>query len=298
VKLGRTRVVLNPSAAAGHAAKGIDAVRELLDAAWPAVEWCTSRSREHFVDSCADAAAAGYDRVIVAGGDGSVHLAVRALAHTATCLGIIPLGTGNDFAKAIGIPIEPEAAARALITRVAHPVDLGSVNGVPFCCVAGVGMDTPALKFIASLPFEKRSFIYQIAAARTLLHYPGCDLTIDMDGRSVTERMVFAAFCNTPTYAGGIPISPRASAFDGQLDYCLFRDCPLMQRFATLLRVRSGLHVGRRDVLSGVANAIRVDTVVPVSVTLDGELTSITTPVVIEPMPRALRVIGAMRQSP
>ncbi|MEO5695094.1 MAG: diacylglycerol kinase family protein [Usitatibacter sp.] len=293
LKAGSTRVILNPSAAAGRAAGQINSVRAMLDHAWPGIDWCESRSGAHLTELCAEAAAANYERVVVAGGDGTIHLAVRGLANTATQLGVIPLGTGNDFARAAGLPLETEVAAKHLIEGVARPVDLGAVNGIPFCCVAGIGMDTPALEFIHSLPFAKRNIVYQAAAVKTLLTYPGCELEVELNGATVRERVIFAAFSNTPTYAGGNPIAPTGSVFDGQLDYCLFAKRPKAALFKTFLEMRAGQHIGRDGVLSGVANKVRVSGPAPVAVTLDGELTDIRTPVEITLMPGAIQLIGA-----
>src|SRR5204863_6259878 len=117
--------------------------------------------------------------------------------NTATVLGVIPSGTGNDFAAAAGIPTDPVAATRTLLTCEATPVDLGAVDGIPFCCVAGVGMDTPALKYINRSRIRSRQLLYHLAAVRTLLRYVPSELSIKLNDATIQDRVLLAAFSNT-----------------------------------------------------------------------------------------------------
>ena len=289
---GKTRIIVNPSSGGGRAARRMTSARAVLDEALPHVDWHVSRSAQHLSDLCHDAAARQFARVIVAGGDGTVHHAVRGLVHTQTALGIIPSGTGNDFAAAAGIATDAVAAARMSIARDAVPVDVGAVNGVPFCCVAGIGLDTPALEYIERSSIRPRRLAYRVAAIRALFAYPGVDIRIQAAGATVRERVLFAAFCNTPTYAGGNPLAPGAGIFDGQLDHCVFRDQPLLERIATFGQMRRGRHLGRPGVRSGAGAAFRVDSDAPVPITLDGELTTLATPAHIVALPGALRLIA------
>src|SRR4030095_14808272 len=158
------------------------------------------------------------------GGDGTIHHAVRGLAHTSTALAIIPSGTGNDFAAAARIPAQPVAAARMLLACEARAVDLGAVNGIPFCCVAGVGLDTPALQYINRSRIRSRQLLYYLAAIRTLLSYASYELRIEANDATIRDRVLLAVVGNTPTYAGGNPVTPRARISDALLDYCVFAD--------------------------------------------------------------------------
>ena len=294
---GQTRVIVNPSGGGGRASQRAADVRMLLDEAWPFVEWRESRSAQHLTDLCHEAAARQFARVVVVGGDGTIHHAVRGLANTSTALGIIPSGTGNDFAAAARIPTDPVTAARMLLACSATPVDLGAVGRIPFCCVAGVGMDTPALKYVNSSRIRSRRLLYHLAAIRTLLGYVPPELSIKINDATIQGRIVLAAFSNTPTYAGGNPVAPKASIFDAQLDYCVFLDRPRLQRALTFMHMKRGRHLGHPGVRSGVANAVRVDSAAPVSITMDGELTPLTTPADIRLLPGALRLICPGRAS-
>jgi diacylglycerol kinase (ATP) len=288
---GAIRVIVNPTGGSGAAARHAKSIRALLDEAWPLAEWNGSRSAQHVTDMCREAADRQFTRVVVLGGDGTIHHAVRGLANTSTALAIIPSGTGNDFAAAARIPADPVAAARTMLTCEARPVDLGAVNGIPFCCVAGVGLDTPALQFINRSRIGGRQLLYYVAAIRTLLSYASCELRIEANDATIRDRVLLAVVGNTPTYAGGNPVTPNARICDALLDYCVFADQPLPERVMTFMQMKRGCHFGRVGVSSGVSETVRIDGDVPVPVTMDGELTTLTTPAEIRVMPGALKLV-------
>jgi diacylglycerol kinase family enzyme len=151
-----------------------------------------------------------------------------------------------------------------LLACSATPVDLGAVGGVPFCCVAGVGMDTPALKYVNSSRIRSRKLLYHLAAIRTLLCYESSRAQHQVNDATIQERVVLAVFSNTPTYCG--------------------RQSQLLQRPASSMRssttaysstsrgsTRLDVHAYEArpasrpsGVRSGVANAIRIDSAAPV----------------------------------
>jgi diacylglycerol kinase (ATP) len=288
---GDTRIIVNPSAAAGRARERVLAYKTMLGNQWPKADWRESRDAQDLTALCADAAARGFARVIVAGGDGSIHHAVRGLLHSDTALGILPVGTGNDFAAAAGIPSDMEGAVRVLLEGRVKSADLGAIGDVPWCCTAGVGMDTPALEYINASRMRRGKLLYQIAALRTLLGHQADAMAIAVNGHVIRERVVFAAVCNAPTYAGGNRIAPAASVFDGNLDYVVFADCSRLKRLSTFSRMKTGRHMENGGVHSGASNEIRIDGDSPLPVTLDGELTLLKTPVVIRSLPGALRLL-------
>jgi diacylglycerol kinase (ATP) len=292
---GQTRVIVNPAGAAGRAVARAERARGLLEAAWPGLEWRHSQSAQHLTELCRDAAGRGYARVVIAGGDGSLHFAVRGLAGSGTALGILPTGTGNDFAMAAGIPLDAVAAARALVAGEAVPADLGMANGIPFCCVAGIGMDATALDYINQSRWRRGKFLYQYAALRTLLTYPAPLLSLEMDGVESQGRVLLAVFANTPTYAGGNPVSPGSSPFDGRLDYCVFWDAPRWRRLATFAAMRRGRHSGCFRVSAGAAQHVRIGSESPLPVTLDGEPSALATPVEVSIWPAAIRLLCPCR---
>jgi diacylglycerol kinase (ATP) len=269
----------------------IAALTPRIEAAFPGVEWCPSQSATHLTELCRTAADAGFARVIVAGGDGALHYAVRGLVHSQTALGVLPAGTGNDFALALGLAPGSDRALRALTSGVVTAIDAGQAGDIPFCCVAGVGLDAVALEAINNSPMPRSNFKYRLYGIGTLLRYKAVRAELRIDEQAIATPLLFAAFANTRTYAGGNPIVPDAKIADGLLDYCIFADTPRVTRLATFARLTSGRHVGAPGVSIGTARHAMVSSDVPLPVTLDGELTDLRTPIEFKVLPGALKVI-------
>ena len=289
--MSATRVIVNPSAGAGRAASRLAIARSILDAAWPGATWHESHGASHVRELCADAAARGLERVVVAGGDGTVHHAVRALAGTDTALGVLPVGTGNDFAMAAGLPADVRSAALALASGVVREADLGYASDIPFCCTAGLGMDTPALRTINASRVRRGRWLYQYAALRSLFTYRAPRMKLIVGDRTREAHVVFAGICNTATYAGGNPLAPDASIFDGALDCVVFDASTPIARLATFALMKSGRHLGRPGVSAQRVASLRIESDVECPVTLDGELTALTTPIDLRVRARGLRLL-------
>jgi diacylglycerol kinase (ATP) len=295
----RTRVVVNPDAGAGRAAARARAARPKLEAAFGPLDWRESRSAEHLTELVAEVAREGAPSVLVAGGDGAVHFAAAALAGSETALGILPVGTGNDVAASVGVPKDLDAAAEVLARGHVRAIDLGEVNGRAYVCVLGVGMDTAALEWINAARFLARGrLLYTLAALRTLLTYraPEVEIAWSLGAPSETRwggRLVFAAVTNTKSYAGGMKITPAADVEDGALDLCVIPQLGLPRLLASFGRVLDGRHAGMKGIVLARSEDVHIASEVPLPVTLDGELTDLTTPVVARVLPGALRVLGA-----
>jgi len=293
-----TRLVLNPTAGAGRGARRLREALGLLRGAWPDLEVTESRSARHVTDLAREAAEAGAPRLLVAGGDGTVHHAVRGLAGTATALGVVPVGTGNDVARALGLPGDPWSAAAALVEERAASVDLGLVGERAFVCTLGVGMDTPALTRIAQSRVLRRGrLLYALATLRTTLAYRPREVVVTCgDARWEGPAMLAAVAC-TPTYAGGYPLAPGARLDDGALDVVVFPGRARPGRLANLARLLRGAHLGRGGVWSARAATARIEAApgeAPLPLTLDGERTDLQTPAFVHAWPGALRaLVGA-----
>jgi diacylglycerol kinase (ATP) len=293
----RVRLVLNPSAGAGRAGARAAAARPRLEAAFGPLDWRETESAEHLTALVAERARARDPLVLVAGGDGAVHFAARAAAGTETALGVLPVGTGNDVGLRVGGPAEVAAGAALLAARHVRAIDVGEVNGRTYVCVLGVGLDTPALERINAARFLRRGkLLYSLAALRTLLTYEAPEVEIawgDADAERWRGRVAFVAIANTRSYAGGMKIAPLASIEDGALDLCVIPRLPLPRLLASFGRIQGGRHVGMRGVLHARSGLVRIAGERPLPVTLDGELTDLTTPIDVRVRAGALRVLGA-----
>ncbi|HXT99587.1 MAG TPA: diacylglycerol kinase family protein [Polyangia bacterium] len=283
----RIRVVVNPSARSG---RGPRLLRDLAATPSPApLEWVVSRSAAHLRDLVAEAEAAGpgeYEAVAVAGGDGSVRNALAALASPSRIpFGVIPIGSGNDFAVDLGIPRNPTAALALLTDGVATKVDVGRVGaaGPRYCCVASVGLDEVALDVVHNSGFPRCKALNVVAALWALFTYRPRPLRITWQGGTFEDEVMFAAVTNTRGYGGGFMISPGASVTDGALDLCIVARSgrlDLLSKFAHILR---GTHAGLPRVTLAQSPWVTIEDLTGgTRAALDGELPDSATPLRLE----------------
>lgn len=226
------------------------------------------------------------DVVLVLGGDGSLHAVVQALYEAdrlnSVTLGLIPLGTGNDFAATLGLPDDPVKAALALVNGHTREIDLivdGDGGVVVNAAHIGIGAEAAA----AARPWKRAlgPIGYAIGAAITGLKgltTPGARLTISVDGKALTRKnpVIQVAVGNGRFVGGGAPLLPQADPSDGQLDVSVSYTESPRRRIAYAFSVRRGEHHRRDDViyLRGTEVEVRGDAL---RCTSDGELTAPST---------------------
>ncbi len=205
---------------------------------------------------------AGSRRIVVAGGDGSMHAVVAALHRRNELknkvLGLIPLGTGNDFARGTGIPLEPEAAAALVVDGEVRPVDL-IVDELGEVVVNNVHAGIGAQASRRASGWKDRlggvglgRLGYPIGAALASLRPPTVRLHIEVDGTCVVgvdEPVLQIAVGNGSHVGGGTELTPEADPYDGRLDVMIARPVGPLARVGYAVRLRRGEHHQRDDVL-------------------------------------------------
>jgi diacylglycerol kinase (ATP) len=262
------------------------------------------------------------DVIVLFGGDGTIHRHLRQLVKLGLPVLVVPAGSGNDFARALGLRSMRDSLAawqcfcagqgnvRAIDLGVVTPLeDAGDAaasiepprNSVPgnrnyFCSVAGVGLDSEVARRANSLPRWLRGHGgYALTLAPTIFRFapfPLKILTPDESGwttRSDRPTML-AAFANTSTYGGGMRIAPHAQMDDGQLDVCVIGGVHPLKLACLFPTVYFGRHLGIREVKYFQAERVRVETDSPMDVYADGEFVC-KTPVEVAVEREALRVI-------
>lgn len=221
------------------------------------------------------AARAGAELVIAAGGDGTVNEVVRGIAH-ARCnvrVGIVPLGTANDFATGSGIPKDPAAALAVALNGRAVLVDLGCVNRRPFINVSTGGFGANATSEAPhGLKRRLGALAYLLTGARNLLAMQPERARFVIDGRTVHEgEFVFFAVGNAGRTGGGTRIAPRADVRDGRLDIIVVPGVSRLEFLALLPDLRAGTHLESPDVLYLRARRFEVHGAREIAVNVDGE---------------------------
>ncbi len=285
-------VILNPTANRGKMSHHRQALTEWMQRS--GAEYAETQKRG---DAQTLAHMAGLEGrpIIVVGGDGTVHEAANGLLEVAARvpMGIIPAGSGNDFAcQTLGLPKDIDAALERAFSGALRTVDAGMVNGHFFVNSFSAGLDGDialAASRLKRYPLMEGEVLYYTAALRQLLFgYGRCPwLRYGMDGGEESaasnaeqspqsesdtfKRYVLIAVTNGPTYGAGFRINPRADPQDGLFDICAVRYTPLLRALNLLPVVRKGEHEGLPEVRLHRATAIHIETRTPVTIQMDGE---------------------------
>lgn len=219
------------------------------------------------------AAAQGADVVVAVGGDGTLNEVVNGLDQTDTPLGVIPLGTANDFARQAGIPPDADHAMDVILLRKPVRIDTASLNGRRFLNVSTGGIGAEAT---AETPSEIKQrighFAYAISGLRKFAEMePYHGVFFGGGYRLETEFLMFAVGSAMST-GGGTPVTPHASTTDGLLDLCIIEQMPRRDFVRTVLHLRRGEHVGEEGVHYVRVPELVIESSKPISVNVDGEV--------------------------
>ncbi len=215
---------------------------------------------------------------VVAGGDGSLHLAVNRLRRLGrldqVMLGLLPLGTGNDFARAAGLPLDPLAAAGALATAQPRRFDLlEDDTGRVVVNAAHAGLGAEAAAAAAGHKPRLGPLAYPLGALLAGFRAEGWALRVSVDGSpyGADERLLMVGVANGPTIGGGTPLCPVARADDGRLDVVVVVAAGPAARVGFAAALRAGTHLDRDDVHHRQGTRVQVSGE-PVRHDVDGEL--------------------------
>lgn len=258
----RAGAVVNPVAGRGRTLRGWPVVRaRLVEAGWQLEEWRSERPG-HAVDLAARLAERGCEAVLAVGGDGTANEVTnglwRAGALGRVALGLVALGTANDFATCLGVARGPGGAADALLSGRRRRVDVGEVNGRCFVNVAGVGFDA--------------------------------EVEVRTDRERWRARVFLVAVGNTPAYAGGVRMCPFALPDDGALEVVRIGDIRKVEVLWVLPLLYAGRHLAHPKVARASCRELVVESDPPLSVHADGEPVG-RTPAHFRLHPQALDVL-------
>jgi len=233
--------------------------------------------------------------VVAVGGDGTVHEVLKGLAGTGKVLGVVPIGSGNDFARMLGLRgLSWREALEHALFAPEEAVDLGLVNGEAFGASLGIGFDALVAKRALAAPSFLRGmprYLYALFLVLKDLRLP--EGRVLVDGKEVYRgRLLLLAAMNGPTYGGGIPIAPMADPRDGLLSLVLARELSRLGVVLILPRLLLGRHLGHPQVLFLAGREVAVEFPHPVPAHADGELLPEASRYRAEVKPLGLKVVG------
>ncbi|MFN3929522.1 MAG: diacylglycerol/lipid kinase family protein, partial [Thermoflexus sp.] len=272
-------IIYNPAAGPRDMLREIQAVAHRWERQGWSVLMRVTESPGMATDFAHEAALKGFDWVIAAGGDGTVNEVANGLVGMPTALGVLPVGTGNVWARQLGLPVYPlvhpiriQIAAHLLEAAREHVIDVGRANGRYFLLWAGIGLDAQVARHMEPRTRNAKrlgAIAYLIAAAMIAKDFPAMRATVIVDGRRrVKGRTLVVLVANAQLYGGLVRIAPQAVLDDGYLNVCVFRGMGLPWAIRHFFNVFGGRHLRDPAVKFFVGRRVIVEThpIVPVQV--------------------------------
>ena len=289
---------LNPIAGRGRARRRLAGIRQIFADAGVPLEVHESAGVGDLEAQVRAAVRDGAARLVVAGGDGSVCEAVNGILPAGHAgLGVIPTGTGNDFAKACGITLAWEDATRTLAARIAagsplRRIDAGRMNGRYFANGAGVGFDAKVTQVARSIRWPIGDFVYLVAILRCLVDGIATpSLNISAPGFAWHGPVTLVNVASGPWIGGMFHIAPMADNSDARFELLIARPVTRRRLLALLPKLVRGAHIGELEISHASVGRVVIEADAPVPAHLDGEVVAPDTRFEIELLPGVLEIL-------
>jgi YegS/Rv2252/BmrU family lipid kinase len=282
-------LLVNPSSAGGKSLKLLPRVEAALDAHRAVFRVEKTRSLEHGADLALRAIELGEVPVVVSG-DGLLGAVGGAMAGSETPLGLVPAGRGNDLARALGIPDEPEAAVAVLLGGEGRRIDVGEANGKRFLGIASVGFDSECNRLANETHWLRGNSVYAYSMVRTLIGWRSARFALGLGDERKRISGYFVAVANNSVYGGGMYIAPDAELDDGEFDVVSIGEGGKLKFLWGLKDVLKGNHLKKDSVDVFRTPRLQLDASRPFPVYADGDhLTDL--PVSLRVLPRSLSIL-------
>lgn len=290
---------LNPTAGRGRAGRRISRIEELFAQSDIAVEVYRSRAVGDLEEQVLAAVTNDANRILVAGGDGTIHEAVNGIMRAGgqSRLGVVPTGTGNDFAKACGMPLDWEHATRLLAGRLAstgtwRTIDIGRMNERFFANGAGIGFDAKVTRIARSYRLPIGDLVYLLAIFRCMLDgIAGPEMTIDSEDFRWSGPITLASISNGAWIGGMFNIAPMADNTDGQLELMIADPVSRRRILSLIPKLMRGNHTTQSEITHASVRRLRIEASAPLESHLDGEMQDPSRSFDIEILPAALDLL-------
>jgi YegS/Rv2252/BmrU family lipid kinase len=266
----RLAVLVNPTSAGGKPLKLLPRVEAELRRLGAQFRVVRSDSGDHAKLLARQMADDG-EVVVALGGDGLVGTVAGALCGTDAALAIIPGGRGNDFARVLGIPDEPAAAARLAYEGEPRALDVGEVDGKAFVGIASVGFDSECNRVANEAKLIRGNLVYAYSALRVLATWKHARFTVTVDGVRHEFKGYSVAAANSKAFGGGMYFAPHAELDDGRLEVVMVAEQSKWRYLRGIVKVFKGTHLDDPAVTLTSGERIEVAADRPFMVYADGD---------------------------
>ena len=282
---------MNPTSGRGLGARIAPIVRERLAAAGLTVDVYATTCAEDVGRISAEVVASGADAVALIGGDGTIHLGAQVLAKSGMPFGVIPAGTGNDFARGIGVPLkDPAAAADLIVAGKTRTVDLAVAKDEYITTVVAGGFDSLVNRRANAMSWPKGNSRYTVATLAELRTFKPLEYVVTVDGEVIETKAMLVAVGTGPTYGGGLQICAGAEIDDGLLDITIIQPVSRLTLLQMFPKLSKGTHVGHPMLRTFRGRSVRLESP-GITAYADGEVLG-PLPVDITIAPGALTVFA------
>lgn len=237
----------------------------------------------------------GYLTIVSVGGDGTLHEIVNGMAGGTQKLGIVPAGTGNDFARSLDIPFSIEGAIENLIQGKTTLIDLGRLNGEYFINFCSVGLDAIIAEEANKIKrYFSGTYSYIIGVIKALGKFKSIKVDLVIDNKRYNEEIMLVAVCNGAYYGGGMNIAPQAKVFDGQFDICVVRKMSKLKLLFLFPTIFKGKHTKYDEIEIYRGKSVQVFSKENMHVNADGDIVN-SRPVKFEVLHNKIEVIVGIR---
>jgi YegS/Rv2252/BmrU family lipid kinase len=288
----RTLAIVNPAAGRGAGAKLASTFAAEMARAGLSVDVVMTPAPGEAARLASSGVEDGYERVIAVGGDGTANEVANGLVGTDVALALYPIGSGNDFSRALGYPRKRDRLAAFLASASERRIDVGEVNGRIFLNTAGVGIDGHVVeRIIASSRVVGPTLGYLVGSIVSIATYRPREMRMRIDAVSRAGKHLLVVAANGTHFGSGMHVAPDAKLDDGQLDIVVAGDLGRWPSLVALAKLYRGTHVDGRTVLAFRATSLDVELDAPQPTQLDGEA-SRASALRIRVRPRALTVLA------
>jgi diacylglycerol kinase (ATP) len=277
------KLIVNPNADLGRAWHSAADLRPVVEE-FGGADWSGTVYPTHAIELAKQAAEDGYELVVAVGGDGTAHEVANGLMQVPVehrpRMGIVPIGSGNDFAHAVGMDHRPEFALRQVFKGEPKPIDVGKLQDDHgrqeyWVNTLGIGFDTVATLRSRRITLLRGFLIYLVAVVQTIvLNHDAPMMQVSTDQETWEQQMHMLVLCNGPREGGGFHVQPAARPDDGIFHYAAVRKVSRLMMFRILPEVMKGTHGRLKPIRMGTFHKLTLKADQPLYIHIDGEIFS------------------------
>ena len=271
-KTKRYMLIVNPEAGSGRTMKVLPQIENILRTKKVEYEFHFTQEPRHATELVKEIGSK-FDVIVSVGGDGTINEVINGLPDFKIPFGMIPIGTGNDFARSCSIPYNSiEEAIQILMNHDVKNIDVGEVNGRKFINVLGMGFEGQTNWNGRKIEFIKGAFRYILAIVYTLIAYKRIPMKLTLDKKVLDDDIYLVSIGNGWNVGGGLQLTPKAKLDDGLFDICYVKEISRWRVITNFAKLSNGTVTDLDEIEIYQAKHIKVESTVVIPIHFDGEI--------------------------